>query len=78
MFYIRKGTEHTFILDEESKLLTMDFQPGSRTTSWNWELGTSHPDYQLPPESGPTEDKLADIAAAAERYGVEITGPPEL
>lgn len=74
MFYIPKGTEHTFVLDEESKLLTMDFQPGFE--SYFVELGTPTTEYELPPESGPTEDKLAEIAAAAERYGMEITGPP--
>lgn len=50
MFYIPKGTEHAFVLDEESKLLTMNFQPGFE--NYFVELGTPVSEYGLPSESG--------------------------
>jgi quercetin dioxygenase-like cupin family protein len=72
--YLPKGTEHSFRLDEESEVLVTTFQPGSE--NYFVELETPVSDYELPPESGPTREKMADVAAVSERYGMEITGPP--
>lgn len=72
MFYISKGTEHSFRLDDEP-VLVMTFQPGLE--NYFVERGITVSEYELPPEC-PTEEKVAKSRLVSERYGMEITGPP--
>lgn len=71
---IPEGTEHAFLLDEASKRLRMDLQPGFEC--YLLELGTPHPDDELLPESGPTGGKLAETAETPGRCGMDVAVPP--